>query len=149
MVRGSPGKVAAAFALAAVVGIVGMQPLVGAVNTNTGSQVTTNETVTVDSGSYVPLSGYDLDPGTVTVYAKDGTGDYQIAANNSDYSIRYGAGSIRAEEGSTLIEDAETVRVSYEYQASDGFTSTILQYIPVAFAVVILFVVTRGIQEVS
>lgn len=150
MPRGNSGKVAVAFALAAVVGIVAFQPLLGAVNQNSGSQDITNETITASSGEYVPLSGYDIfeDSEIVRVY-NESSDSYEQVAEGSDYEMRYGAGSLKALESSSSISTGDTLKVSYRYQASDGFTETIIGYIPVVFAVVLLFVVFRGVKEVS
>lgn len=148
MAMGGKAKLVLAFALAAVIGVIFLQPVVGAVNDNTGSQDVTNETVTAQVGTYVDLGGYDIDENSETVYGyNDSSGSYEVASEGTDYEIAYGNGSIKALNGSSLIDDGEDVKVSYTYQASGTLATTVIGFIPVMLGTLVLVVVARGVEK--
>jgi hypothetical protein len=138
---GKTGKVIA-IVLAVVLGIVVMQPVVGAVNDNSGT-VSEAENVTADLGNYSDLGGYDLVDGTVVVESSDGPATY---SEGSDYEVALENGSIKALSSGT-ISDGETLNVTYDYQATDGATSTVLGFVPVMFGVLLFVAVSRGVMD--
>ena len=136
------------FALAATVGMVFFAPVVEAVNTNTGTQSVTNQTVSADVGSYVDLGGYDINTNSETVWMfNDSSGNYEQATSGTDYEMAYQNGSIKALSGSSHIDDGETVKVSYDYQASGELTSLVVGFIPVGFATLIFAKLAFGTTE--
>jgi hypothetical protein len=122
-------------AIIAVIGVVLFSPFVSVVNSNSGVQTIENETVTADFDNYVELDGYDLVDGTVTV--DDGSG--ATYSEGTDYELNQSAGSIHALSGGT-ITDGQSIEVSYEYQATDGTTSTIIGLLPLFLALLILVI---------
>jgi len=136
------------FALAAVIGIIFLEPVVGAVNDNTGQQSVTNESITADVGNWVELQGFDVVDGSETVYGfNDSSGSFEVATEGSDYEINNSDGALKALSGSSLIDDGEEVKVSYDYQATSGVTTTVAGFIPVMLGTLILFVVAQGVQR--
>lgn len=138
--NGKSGKIIA-IVLAVVLGIVVMQPVVGAVNDNTGT-VTEAENVTADLGNYSDLGGYDVVSGSVVVESSDGTTTY---SQGSDYEVALENGSIKPLSSGT-ITDGETLNVTYDYQATDSSTTTVLGFVPVMFGVLLFVVVSRGVM---
>lgn len=137
-----------AFVLAAVIGMIFLQPVVGAANDNSGTQTVTNESITANYDQFVDLGGYDIVDGSETVYGyNDSSGDYEVAVESTDYEINNGAGEIKILNGSSLIEDGEEVKVSYDYQASGDLTSTLMTFVPVMLATLVLVVLARGVEK--
>jgi len=135
------------FALAAVIGMIFLSPVVDAVNTNTGVQ-SVNENVTADTGSYVELTGYDIDESSVVVEGfNDTSGSYEQASEGTDYELNTSDGSLKALSGSSLIDDGENVIVKYDYQASGGLTTTVVGFIPVMMGTLLLWTVSRGVMK--
>jgi len=138
--NGKSGKIIA-IVLAVVLGIVVMQPVVGAVNDNTGT-VTEAENVTADLGNYSDLGGYDVVDGTVTVEPAGGGTAY---SEGTDYEVALDNGSIKT-LSSGGISDGETLNVTYDYEATDSSTTTVLGFVPVMFGVLLFVVVSRGVM---
>jgi len=147
MVKGKAALVLG-FALAATFGVIFLSPVVGAVNDNTGTQSVVNETVTANTGTYVDLGGYDINSGSETVYGfNDTSGSYEVASSPGDYEMDYDSGAIKANSSSTLINDSEDIKVSYDYQAAGPLATTVIEFVPVMMGTLILFVVGRGVQR--
>lgn len=136
------------FALAAVIAMIFMSPIVGAVNENTGTQSVTNESITADVGNFTELQGYDIDSGTVTVYGyNESSSSFETASAGTDYEINLGPGELKALSGSSLIDDGEEVKVTYDYQASGSIATTVVGFIPVMIATLVIFVLGQGLQR--
>jgi len=146
MVRGKAALVLG-FVLAAVFGLIFLQPVVGAVQDNTGTQAVTNETVNADLDSYADLGGYDVDEGSVTVYGFNDTSSSYETVSSTDYDVRYPEGELQVNSTASIVQDGETIKVSYDYQASDGVATTVIGFIPVIMATLILFVLSQGVQR--
>ncbi|MFB6200392.1 MAG: hypothetical protein ABEI98_00070 [Halorhabdus sp.] len=117
-----------------------LQPVMTAAQSNTGQQSVTNETVTANYGKYVELDGYDIDTNSETVWGyNDTSGNYEQAVKGTDYEINYDGGELKVLNGSTLIEDGEDVKVSYDYQASGQTTALVAGFVPIML-VLLLFV---------
>lgn len=128
--------------VAVVVGMLFLQPVITSANDHTGSQDVTNESVTANVDEYVALNGYNIDENSETVYGYNETADaYEEAVSGTDYDINYDSGSIQALNGSSLIDDGETVKVSYTYQASGATTALVAGFVPIMI-VLLLFVTT-------
>lgn len=136
--------VAIAVAIAAIL----LNPVVTAVQDETGVQTVTNETVTVQNDTYTDLEGYNLENGSVTVYGyNDTSGNYEQATEGTDYEINLEPGEIKAANGSSLIEDGEDVKVTYDYAATSGMTTTIIGYGPVFLGLLLLTTVGMKVQN--
>ncbi|WP_435125396.1 hypothetical protein [Halobaculum sp. D14] len=134
--------------LGVVIAVVLLGPFVTTINGNVGTQTVTNETVTADVGSYVDVTGYNVVSGSATVYGyNDTSGSFEVAAAGTDYELDEGAGSVKALNGSTLINDGETMKVSYDYQATSGTTTTVLNLLPLLVGVLILGTVGMKVQK--
>jgi len=118
-------------------------PVASSVNSSTGVQTVTNETVTADVGNYVDVGGYDIDSSTVTVYQPTGSA-YETATQSTDYEFNTSDGSIKALSGGD-IGDGETLKVSYDYQATDDTTSTVANLVPLFMALLIVGVLAGKI----
>jgi len=146
MIQGKAALVVG-FSLAAVFGLIFLQPVVGAVNDNTGQQTVTDETVTADLDSYVDLGGFDVDEGSVVVESYNDTSESYETVSSSDYVVRYPAGELQINSSASIVQDGESVRVSYQYQATDGAATTVVGFIPVILATLVLFTVAQGVQR--
>lgn len=141
-------KTVVIFVVAAVIGMIFLSPVVAAVDDNTGSQTVTNETVAAQTGQFVDLSGYDIAQNSETVYGyNDTSGSYEVASAGTDYDMSYSDGEIKALTGSSLVDDGEDVKVSYDYQASGAMTSTVLGFIPVMLGTLVFAKLAMGVQR--
>lgn len=135
-------KLVVAVTVAVVVGMMFLQPVITSVNDNTGSQTVTNETVNADVGAYVDLGGFNIDSGSETVWGlNDTSGNYEQATAGTDYEIDNGGGELKVLNSSSLIQDGEEVKVSYDYQASGQTTALLAGFVPIML-VLLLFVIT-------
>lgn len=131
-------------AIFAAVGVILLSPVITVVDGNTGTQSVENETVAVDFNKSVDLKGYQIDPGSETVYGYNETsGSYEQAAS-SDYTLHEDSGEIEFNSSSTLFDEGEEAKVSYTYEASDATTSLVVGFIPVGVALYIFVNVARG-----
>lgn len=125
-------------AIFAAVGVILLGPVAGVVDQNTGSQTVTNETVYADYNESVDLRGYNIDENSETVWGyNDTSGAYEQAVSGTDYTMDYGAGEVDFDSSSSLIDDNEEVKVSYDYQASNTLTTLVIGFIPLAIGLLI------------
>lgn len=116
-------------------------PFQTSVNTSTGTQTVTNESVTVDIGNYSDLDGYHVDASSVTVYNSSGA-----TVPSSDYDVKERPGQIRF-NSSTYYSDGDTNQVTYDYEATSGSTTIIAGLIPLFVALLILGILASKVQE--
>lgn len=136
--------------LAVVVGMLLLPAVNDAATNNAGVQTVTNESVTAQTGESVNLRGYDILSGTDTVFGfNDTSGEFEEVDEGTDYELDRGNGRITALESSSIIQDGETMKVSYEYRAADQNTTTVLQYLPTMYGVLILVFVGKGIGRLA
>lgn len=136
------------FVIAAVIGVIFLGPVSQAANENTGTQNVTNETVAADYGNVVDLGGYNIDENSETVYGyNDTSGSYEVATSGTDYNMSYQSGGIEVLSSSSLIEDGEDIKVSYTWQASNSFTTTVVGFIPVMLGVLIFAKLANGVTR--
>jgi len=128
------------------VGMVLMTPIVDTVNNNTGQQTVTNETVNATYDERLELQGYEIAEGSETVYGYNESADSYEVAPESDYTMHYESGGITLNSSSTLIDEGETVKVTYDYQATSELTSLVLGFIPVMIGVLLLVVVASRVE---
>lgn len=141
-------KMIVSVALALAIASILLGPIVTAVSSNTGTQTVTNETVTANVGNYTDLDGFKLVQGSATVYGYNQTsGSYEVATAGTDYELDTKAGRLKALSGSSLIDDGETVKVSYDYEATTGTTTKIIQYGPTFVVLLMLTTVGAKVTE--
>lgn len=116
-------------------------PVSDAVTNNSGTVTVQNETVTADTGNYTALDGYDIDSGSETVYNASGN----QMTSGVDYEMGYQNGSIKALSGGD-ISDGSEIKVSYDYQATDSTTTTVVTLIPLFMALLILGILAAKVQ---
>jgi len=132
----SPVKLMIAVAIAATL----ITPFVGAISGNTGA-VDTTDNVTAQVGDYQEIDGYDIDVGTFT--ASQGGAEL---ASGTDYELNETAGTVKF-LSSGSVTDGDTVDLSYEYQATDGTTSTIADLLPLFVALLVLVTLAAGVTS--
>lgn len=145
------GQVAAmvlGLAIFAAVGVIMIGPVSSVVSDNTGTTAVTNETIYADYNESADLRGYNIDENSETVWGyNDTSGAYEKATSGTDYTMNYDAGSIDIESSSSLIDDGEEVKVSYDYQASDPLTTLVVGFIPLAVGLLIFVGVAQRVTE--
>lgn len=134
--------------LGVVIAVVLLGPFVTTVNDNSGTQSLTNESITASTGEYVELDGYDVVGSSVVVYGyNDSSGSFETATEGTDYEIDLSAGDVQALNDSSLIDDGEEVKVTYDYEATSGTVTTVLQLLPLLVGVLILGTVGMYVQD--
>jgi len=136
------GKAVAATLIAMTVVAVFIGPLANVTANNTGVEGV-NETVTIQTDEYTDLSGWDL-TNNVTVTTGGGT---TTLTEGTDYELNSTVGSIIAVDGSANVADGDTVRVVYEYEATDSTTETIAGLLPLFAALLIIGTVSLRIRK--
>jgi len=133
-------------AIFAAVGVILLGPVAGVVDQNTGDQTVTNETVHADYDQSVDLRGYDLVANSETVWGyNDTSGSYEQATSPDDYTLNDAGGDLSFNSSSSLIEDGEEVKVSYDYQASDTLTTLVVGFIPLGVGLLIFVGVAKRV----
>lgn len=112
---------------------------------NSGTVSVTNETVAAQYDEYVDLDGYAIVTDSETVYAQDG-GSW-TTVSGTDYTMNYSDGAISVDSGSTVVQDGETIRVSYDYQATNEQSATVLAIVPLMLALLILGVIAAKAMD--
>lgn len=124
-------------------------PFATSVTDNTGAQSVTNESITADVNESVDLSGYDIDSGSETVWWLNSTsGSYEQVTSPDDYSMTYDAGEISF-NASGQVDDGDSVKVTYDYQATSGTVTTIAEQLPLFFALLVLGVIAGKLMEMT
>jgi hypothetical protein len=140
------GRMVLTLGVFAAIGVIFLAPVVTAVNSNTGTVSVTDENVTAQSGERVDLRGYDIDPATVTVEAyNDTSGSWETT---TEYTLYEHPGEIQFDvQNSTLIQDAEQARVTYDYQATGEVTALVAGFVPVGVGLFIFVAIGRKVEE--
>lgn len=134
-------RIVGAMILLVVVGALFI-PLVDTVNSETGTQAVTNESVTAEVGTYVDLENNDLVSSSVTVYNST---DAEMT-EGTDYEVAYDNGSVKALSGGS-ITDGNTITVSYDYEATSDMVATIAGLIPLLILVSVLAFVAAAVRD--
>jgi hypothetical protein len=138
-------QIVVGLALAATVAIIGLAVASPVVADNTGTVSVTNETVTA-SNETIDLDGYDIDPATVVVYGYNETSDSYETTD--DYTLSETPGEIQFDPAnSTLIDDGEEVKVTYDYQATGSMTTLVAGYLPLGLGLIALVTVASRFEE--
>lgn len=132
-----------------MVGGMLLGPLNAAVAANTGIQTVTNESVTADTSEYVDLTGHDIVSNSETVYwLNSSSGSYEEVQATGNYTLKEKPGQIRA-NASGLISDGDSLKVSYEYAATNQNATTIASMAITLVVVMLIWIPARWIQENS
>lgn len=122
-------------------------PLANAVTDNSGTVPVTNETVSAELDAYVDLSGYQIVSGSETVYGHNDTSGNYETVGSADYVIDHEGGRIQINSSSTIVQDGETIKVSYDYTAADDQTTQVLNLAPLLFALLMLGVMASYMMD--
>lgn len=133
-----------ALAVFTAVGVIFLGPVAEVTAGSTGQQTVTNETVIANYNNSADLRGYDLDPGSETVYAPDG-GSYIVVAESGNYTLADAPGELSFNSSSTVIQEGEEVKVSYTYQASGALTALVVGFVPLALGLLIFVKLSDGV----
>jgi len=141
--RAQSGTKILALALAVTVSLVVLAPVVTSIDNSTGTQSVDNESFTADFGNFSDVSGYNIDSSTVEVYDDSG----QVSSDN--FTVEEGSGEIQlfSNASNDGVTDGETVEATYEYQATEGVTTTVIGFVPVMLVVLVIVALSRKITE--
>jgi len=132
--------------VAVAIALIFLGPVSAAVADNTGTANDT-ENITVQTGEYVDLGGYDLVDGTVSVERYNATTEsFESTTEGTDYELNQSDGSVQA-LSSGAFSDGETARVGYEYEASGGLASTVAAFVPTMLGLLAFVAVAREVQK--
>jgi hypothetical protein len=120
-------------------------PIASTVAGNTGTQSISDESLSADLDTYQELEGYNLVDGSVTVEYDNGTG-YQTATEGTDYDLALENGTVKP-LSSGSIDQGDPLRVTYDYQVTDGTTTTIVRLIPLFTALMVLGLFAFKVQQ--
>lgn len=137
--------VVVALMFSVLVASVLLGPLASTITGNTGTQSVTNETITADINQSVELGGYHIATDSETVYYPD-NGSYAVATQGTDYTLDTESGSLTALNNSA-IADGDTLKVSYDYAATNDQTTMIVGLVPLMAAVAIIGTMAFKIQS--
>lgn len=133
----SPVKLMIAVAIAATL----VAPFTTAIAGNTGT-VSEVGNVSADLGNYQDVDGYNIDSATFTATDSGGT----TLTESTDYELNATAGEVKF-LSSGSVSDGETIELSYDYQATDGTTSTITDLLPLFVGLLILVSIAAGVTN--
>lgn len=149
-VRGqTTGQSIIAVTIAVVIAITLLSPVVASIGDNTGTQSVTNETVTQSAtlGDTYDLDGYDVDPGSETVWFENGTaGSFESGTAGTDYELHEANGSVTLLSGGE-IDAGDEVKVSYDYQATSDTVATVVGLVPLFVALLALVAVAGPMMQ--
>ena len=123
--------------LIVIVGAVGLYVGIMIIDTTTntmpmqGRTDITNETWTVNTGTYVELANGDIVEDSETVWNSSGT----EMVRGTDYEMNYTSGEIKALSGGDLT-DGNTAEISYEYKHRTDTFNTIDSNVDSAFVLI-------------
>jgi hypothetical protein len=110
--------------------------------TDSTGTVNQTEDVSAELDSYVELSGYDIQS-VNNVTDSDGN-----TIDSGNYTVDNDAGRIRFASGDHVTE-GETVTVDYDYQRTDGSTTTVAGIVPLLLALFLLVKLATKVGEMS
>lgn len=140
------GKTIAALLVAVTIGAVLMMPIVDTINANTGEVTVEDDDLTADVGTWQDLDGYSVVSGSETVEYRTNESDSWSTAQTSDYDLDEEAGQIQF-TSSGNVSDGDYVSVDYDYEATDGTTSTVLGIVPTLIGLLLLVALGNRVTE--
>lgn len=139
------GEKVAALLIAATIAVTLLNPVVGAVNSNTGSQDVTNESVTADT-EYQDLEGYNLDSGETVYWYNSTSSSYEEISEGSDYEIDRDSGQVKIDSSGKAAE-GDDLKVTYSYQASSSTVTTVVGLAPLFMGLLVLGIIASRVQR--
>lgn len=119
-------------------------PFAGAIADNTGTQAAVNDEFEATLGENVSLANSNIDSGSETVEWND-SGTW-TTLSDSEYTMYYESGEIKVDSGTTVVTNGTEMRASYDYEATDSQTTTVLTLAPLLLAVLLLVVLANRIM---
>lgn len=135
------GERIAALLIGATIAITLFNPIATAVVDNSGTVSVQNESVTANDDDYEPLDGYDVDDGETVYWLNSTSGSYEVLSQ-SDYDVNQSDGSISVDSSGTASA-GDQLKVTYDYQATDSTTETVLTLAPLFVGLLVLGVFAK------
>jgi len=139
------GEKIAALLIAATIAVTLLSPINAAVVSNTGTQSVQNESVTA-STDYQELEGYDIDNGETVYWLNESSGNYETLTEGDDYDINRSSGSIAINDSGQASE-GDDLQTTYDYQASNAVTETVVTLAPLFVGLLILGIIASRVQR--
>jgi hypothetical protein len=140
------GKQIAGVMVAATIVATLFSPMLGIVASSSGTQTVDNTTFTADIGDPVELPGYDVTEGTLTVEWYNSTSGSYEQVDDSYWNFSYPRAELTVENG-TKISQGDDMRASYDYQATDGTTTNIVEMVPMFMALTLMGMLGNEISK--
>jgi len=138
-----------ALVIAITIGAVFLAPVADIVTSNSGTQTVDNATVTtsLDYNQTYELDGYEIitDSETIERY-NTSSGSWETLTKGTDYEIDYAAAELDVLDTSAT-DAGDELRASYDWEATDGTTGTIVELIPLLMALLLLAPLANRLQD--
>lgn len=138
------GEKIAALLIAATIAVTLLNPVVGAVQDNTGTQDVDNESITA-STEYQDLEGYNVDSGETVEWYNSSSGSYEVISEGSDYEIDRDSGQVKI-NSSGVASEGDDLRVTYSYTASSSTVTTVVGLAPLFMGLLVLGILAARVQ---
>lgn len=138
------GEKIAALLIAATIAVTLLNPVVGAVQDNTGTQDVDNESITA-STEYQDLEGYNVDSGETVEWYNSSSGSYEEISEGSDYEIDRDSGQVKI-NSSGVASEGDDLRVTYSYTASSSTVTTVVGLAPLFMGLLVLGILAARVQ---
>lgn len=151
MQMGGVVSVVIAVTIAAIIGVtVGIGVVGDVVGDNTGTQSVTNESVTgsLEYNTTYDLDGFEVVSGSQTVYVENGSAGSFESLASSEYTLDERRGELEV-TGQTGSSSGDEVKITYDYEATDGTATTILDLLTLFIALIILVFVARPLMGLA
>lgn len=138
-----------ALVIAITIGAVFLAPVADIVTSNSGMQTVDDSTVTtsLDYNQTYELEGYQIvtDSETIERY-NTSSGSWETLTKGTDYEIDYAAAELDVLDTSAT-DAGDELRASYDWEATDGTTGTIVELIPLLMALLLLAPLANRLQD--
>lgn len=138
-----------ALVVAITIGAVFLAPVADIVTSNSGTQTVEDDTVTnsLDYNQTYELDGYQIvtDSETIERY-NTSSGSWETLTKGTDYEIDYTAAKLDITDTSAT-DAGDELRASYDWEATDGTTGTIVELIPLLMALLLLVPLANRVQN--
>lgn len=142
-------RVLIAVTIGVVIGVSMIPTVIGVTDNNAGTVTETNESVSgsVELDTWYELQGYEVVSGSETVYFENGTaGSFEVASSSTDYDLNTSDGAIKL-LSTGEVDAGDEVKMTYDYQATDSTTETVVDLFGLLIALVILVAISNPIRE--
>lgn len=138
-----------ALVVAITIGAVFLAPVSNIVTSNSGAQTVDDSTVTqsLDYNQTYELEGYQIDTNSETIERySTSTDSWETLTKGTDYEIDYAAAELDVSDTSAT-DAGDELRASYDWEATDGTTSTIIELVPLLMALLLLAPLANRVQD--